>query len=492
MRRRQFLKALGTSLAAGTPLLQHEPAAVTDRQSRPPNILFIQTDDLGINDLACYGRREHRTPHLDRLASEGMRFLSAYCAQPICSPSRAAIMTGKTPARLHLTTYLPGRPDCVSQKLLHPVIRQQIPLEEKTVGEYLHEAGYATACIGKWHLGGQGFGPDSQGFDFVHAGKANTTPSATEGGKGEYDLTARAEEFLTAHAGRPFFLFLSHNSPHIPFTARQDLVTKNRDAFNPVYAAVIESLDYAVGGVLAHLEKLGLKENTLVIFTSDNGGLHVPEGPHEMVTHNAPFRAGKGYLYEGGLRIPLIVRWPGQIPAGLEEATPVTNTDWLPTLLDVAGIRIPADLDGITLSTLLRGRKIQSNRSFRWHFPHYNNQGGRPAGAIRKGDWKLIEYYDDQRRELYNLAQDPGEAQNLATRETGRAQALALELEQWRRSVGAQRNSPNPQLDQAWYQRLYVDVDASRYQPASATAEQRRQILEWRKGMDAVVAKSRI
>jgi arylsulfatase A-like enzyme len=205
---RSFLLAL---VAAG--------AALAAPPSKP-NIVFILTDDLGINDLGCYGRKEHHTPNLDRLAGEGMRFTCHYCALPICSPARAAILTGKSPARLHLTTFLPGRPECPSQKLLHPKIHQQLPLEEKTLAEYLKAAGYATACIGKWHLGGAGFGPKEQGFDLVHAGTANTKPSGAEGGKGEYELTSKAIEFIEKNKAGPFFLYLAHNTPHIPLGAK--------------------------------------------------------------------------------------------------------------------------------------------------------------------------------------------------------------------------------------------------------------------------------
>ncbi len=226
--------------------------------AQQPNIVFVLADDLGIHDLACDGRSEHHTPHLDRLAAEGTRFTSAYCAQPICSPSRAAILTGKHPARLHLTTYLPGRPDGPSQQLLHPAMHQQLPLEEKTLAEYLRDAGYATACVGKWHLGGAGFGPREQGFDVAYPGHAVTPPSDTEGGKGEYDLTAQAEQFIEAHRERPFLLYLAHNSPHIPYSAREALIARNRDAFEPVYAAVIESLDDTVGRLLRRIETLGL------------------------------------------------------------------------------------------------------------------------------------------------------------------------------------------------------------------------------------------
>jgi len=287
-----------------------------------PNIVFILADDLGVNDLGCYGRKDHRTPNLDRLAGQGMRFTSAYCAQPICSPSRAAILTGKTPARLHLTTFLPGRADAPSQKLLHPKINQQLPLEEKTLAEYLEAAGYATALIGKWHLGGNDYPPTNQGFGLYDPGRANTTPSDSEGGKGEFDLTRKAEQFIEQNRDKPFFLFLAHNSPHINYSARTELIEKNKSAFEPTYAALIETLDQAVGQLLAKIDALGLTENTIVIFTSDNGGLHVPEANHQKITHNRPFRAGKGFLYEGGLRIPLLVRWPGHIPAKSATDTP--------------------------------------------------------------------------------------------------------------------------------------------------------------------------
>ncbi|MBK7999724.1 MAG: sulfatase [Verrucomicrobia bacterium] len=427
-----------------------------------PSIVFILTDDLGINDLACYGRTEHRTPNLDRLAAQGTRFTSAYCAQPICSPSRAAIMTGKAPARLHLTTYLPGRPDCVSQKLLHPVKRQQIPVEEKTLAEHFKAAGYATACIGKWHLGGKGFLPTDQGFDVYRPGKAVTKPSATEGGKGEYELTRWAEEFIETNRARPFFLYLAHDTPHLPYSARADVVERNARAFNPTYAAVIEAMDDAVGRLLATIDSLGIATNTIVIFTSDNGGVHMPEGPHNTITHNAPYRAGKGYLYEGGLRIPLIVRWPGKVPAGRVVDVPVINTDWLPTLLDCAGLARAAGIDGGSFRGLLLGKTAKGSRNLFWHFPHYNNQGGQPAGAMRDGEWKLIEHYEDGRLELFNLSRDIGETNNLALAEPRRAARMAKALARWRTEIGAQTNVANPNFDEAAYRSLYVDYVPSK------------------------------
>src|SRR5262249_32833246 len=211
------------------------PRAVGLAAVAKPNIVFILADDLGIRDLHCYGRQDHHTPNLDRLATQGMLFTSAYCAQPICSPSRAAILTGKTPARLHLTTYLPGRPDCVSQKVLHPEIQMQVPLGEKMLPNYFKQAGYVSAMIGKWHVGDVGFGPLEHGFDFHHPGQANTTPSATEGGKGEYDLTAAAERFIETNRNRPFLLYLAHNSPHIPYAAQTKRIENNAQAFEPVY-----------------------------------------------------------------------------------------------------------------------------------------------------------------------------------------------------------------------------------------------------------------
>jgi arylsulfatase A len=459
--------------------------------SSPPNIVFILADDLGINDLACYGRKEHRTPNLDRLAAQGMRFTSAYCAQPICSPSRAAILTGHAPARLHLTTYLPGRPDCVSQKLLHPVMRQQLPVEEKTLAEHLKAAGYATACIGKWHLGGKGFQPTDQGFDVYRPGKAVTKPSASEGGKGEYELTRWAEEFMETNRARPFFLYVAHDTPHIPYSAKTNLVAKNAGAFNPTYAAVIETLDDTVGRLLAKLDSLGLATNTIVIFTSDNGGLHVPEGPHSTITHNAPFRAGKGFLYEGGLRIPLITRWPGKIPAGRVVDVPVMNTDWLPTLLDCARLPRAKGIDGKSFRAVLLGKSRGGARRLFWHFPHYTNQGSQPAGAVRDGDWKLLEHYEDGRLELFNLASDIGETNNLAATEGRRAARMASDLARWRVRIGAQTNAVNSNFDAALHRSLYVDFVPSSVNLSATNQTGRSRAVEWRRQMNAVVPKAK-
>jgi arylsulfatase A len=457
-------------------------------QSRP-NIIFILADDLGVNDLGCYGRAEHRTPNLDAMAKVGVRFTTAYAACPVCSPTRAAILTGKHPARLHLTTFLPGRGDAPSQQLLHPTIRQQLPLEETTLAEYLKAAGYATACVGKWHLGGAGFGPDKQGFDVVHPGRAKTPSTEDEGGKGESDLTKAAVEFIAANRDRPFFLYLAHNSPHIPLGARKDLVEKYKAAFNPKYAAMIETLDASVGQVLKALDEHKLAGRTIVVFTSDNGGLHVPELKDDAPTHNTPYRAGKGFLYEGGIRVPLIVRGPGVRPAGNAVKTPVISTDWTPTMLAQAGVKPGAPLDGIDITPLLGGFDLEGERLLYWHVPHYTNQGSRPAGAIRKGDYKLIEHYEDDRAELFKVSDDPGEQRNLARTFPTTVQVMRSELEKWRRSVAAQTNKPNPAFDVALHRKLYIDTDVSTLKPAATAAKTSESLAEWRREIDRVVRK---
>jgi arylsulfatase A len=459
------------------------------QQPARPNIVLIFADDLGITDLHCYGRDEHSTPHLDRLAREGLQFTCAYTAQPICSPSRAALMTGKCPARLHLTNYLPGRADANSQKLLQPRIEGQLPLEEVTIAELLRQAGYATGLFGKWHLGGRGFGPSEQGFEVVVSPPANTTPSDVEGGKGEYAVTAAAEEFIEQHQDRPFFCYVPHNNPHIPLAAQAPLIDKNKNAFHPVYAAMIETLDDTVGRLMRKVESLGLAERTIFIFTSDNGGLHVLESAGTPATHNLPFRAGKGYLYEGGLREPLLIRWPGHIPANSQCATPVVLTDLVPTLLEAAGVDVAktiGPLDGVSLRDVFHGGPLPPRPLF-WHFPNYTNQGGRPGGAVRDGDWKLIEQYENGSLELFNLAEDPGETTNLAESQPQRAAALRDKLRSWRESVGAQMLAPNPDFDSRLHHRLYGEQDPSRLLPeltAEATSPAWR---EWREAMNAAV-----
>ena len=394
-------------------------------------------------------------------------------------------MTGRAPARLHITTFLPGRPDAATQRVLHPPIRQALPLEELTLAERLRAAGYVTGLIGKWHLGGTGFSPRDQGFDAYYPGQATTKPSDTEGGKGEYDLTREAERFIDANHERPFFLYLAHNNPHIPYAASPKLVEANAGAFEPVYAATVQTLDDSVGRLLAHLDRSGLRERTIVIFTSDNGGLHMPEGPHPRVTHNSPFRAGKGYVYEGGLRVPLIVDGPGLAKKRVVDA-PLINTDWLPTLLDLAGVPASGEIDGLSQAKLLRsGRAPSGSRRFFWHIPHYTNQGSRPSGAMREGKWKLVERYDDGKVELFDLSADVGETRDLAASDPGRAASMRARLRQWRQSIGAQENTPNSLFDAEMFNRIYADFDSSRFDPLRADAEAWTSAAVWRQRMNA-------
>jgi len=455
-----------------------------------PNLVLIFADDLGINDLSCYGRKDQPTPNLERMAAEGMRFTCGYCSQPICSPSRAGILTGKTPGRLHLTTFLPGRPDAKSQMVLHPKIRMELPLEEKTLAEYLKEAGYASACIGKWHLGGAGFGPKEQGFDYVYASSANTTPSTTEGGKGEYDHTSHALKFIEENKDKPFFLYVPYNTPHIPLAAKKDLIEKHKDAFYPTYAAMMETMDDCVGLILKKLKDAGIDEKTLVIFTSDNGGLSVLEFAGGPSTYNAPYRGGKGYVYEGGLREPTIIRWPGKVkPAVID--TPIIHLDFVPTLLKLAGVNVPAGLDGTDISPLLLGTGKLPERRFFWHFPHYNNQGGRPAGAVRDGNWKYVTYYDTGETQLFDLKADIGEQNDLAGKESAQVARLKKLHDDWLVAIDAQRNSPNPNFDPALFKKLYVDFDPSRPTLRSTAAEMEKDMAGWRALMNEVVAAGR-
>jgi arylsulfatase A-like enzyme len=460
-------------------------------EGRRPNIVLFFADDLGVYDLGCYGRSEHKTPRLDQLAKEGIRFSCAYTAQPICSPSRAALMTGLYPARLQLTNFLPGRQDAPSQKLKQPIIQGQLPAEEVTIAELLKQAGYTTGLFGKWHLGGGKTGPKEQGFDVVDMPAANSKPSETEGGKGEYAITAAVEKFIESNRDKPFFCYVPHNTPHIPLGAKPELIEKYKDAFHPTYAAMMETMDDAVGRVLDKLESLGLKDNTIVIFTSDNGGLHVLEFPGTPATHNGPYRAGKGFLYEGGLREPLIIRWPARIAAERVIDTPVMLTDLMPTLLAAVGLdgsKVTGPLDGVNLLDEIAGDKKIADRNLYWHFPNYTNQGGRPGSAIRQGKWKLIEHLEDGSRELFDLESDVGETKNVATEHSEIVDKLAKELEQWRQQVGAQMMSPNPEFDAQLHRQLYIDKDPSKWSAkatATATAEGWQ---EWRATMNRVVA----
>lgn len=447
-----------------------------------PNIVFILADDLGWRDLGCYGSTFYETPNLDRLASEGIRFTRAYAACCVCSPTRASIMTGKYPARLGLTDWLPGQASRRNQTLLGPKLPDHLPLKEFTIAEALKQGGYSTCFIGKWHLGGEGFEPQNQGFDVNIAGCAlghppsyfspYRIPTLPDGPRGEYltdRLTDEALKFIESSRDKPFFLYLPHYAVHNPQQAKAGMVEKYKKKASkmskptgpefikdsgrkvrqvqdqPIYGAMVQSLDEAVGRVMAKLDELGLSKNTIVIFTSDNGGLSTSEG---TPTSNVPLRCGKGWPYEGGIREPLIVRWPGVTKPRTTTDEPMISNDFYPTLLEMAGLlKQPKQaIDGISIVPLIKGESMPERALF-WHYPHYSNQGGLPSGTIMVGDYKLIEWFEDMHCELFNIRDDIGETNDLAAGMPERVAALRQQLHDWRQSVGAKMPTPNPNYD---------------------------------------------
>ena len=451
-----------------------------------PNIVFLLADDLGQRDLGCYGSTFYETPHLDGLAREGVRFTDAYAACPVCSPTRASLLTGQWPQRTGITDYISlprwNQPEkWLRNTILLPApYTDRLALDAPTLAKALKAAGYATFFAGKWHLGPEGWWPENQGFGHNVGGNESGgpyggnkyfspygNPRLPDGPPGEHlpdRVATETAQFIAANRDRPFFVYLSFYSVHTPLMAREDLRKKyegkrarlgltekwgredTRDVRlvqdHAVYAGMVEAMDLAVGKVLAKLDELGLKQNTLVLFTSDNGGLSTSEG---WPTSNFPLRAGKGWLYEGGIREPLLARWPALIPSGRVVNTPVSSPDFFPTLLDVAGAKPQPGqmLDGVSLLPLFQGSNLPERALF-WHYPHYANQGGAPAAAIRRGDWKLIEWFEDRRVELFNLADDLGEQHDLCRQNPERANQLRAQLRAWQKEVGAKLPTVNP------------------------------------------------
>ncbi len=424
------------------------------------NIIFVLTDDLGWTDLGCQGSQFYETPNIDRLAREGMRFTQAYSACTVCSPTRAALMTGKYPARLHLTDWIAGHV-LPKAKLKVPDWQMHLPLAERTIAEALRAAGYATASIGKWHLGGSEFYPDRQGVDVNLAGcdrgqppsyfSPYGIPTLSDGPKGEFlsdRLTDEALKFMEQNRAKPFFIYLPHYAVHTPLMGKPEVVAKyarKADPQNPQrnakYAALIESVDDSIGRIRQKLDELQIADQTVIIFTSDNGGLIL-----NNVTSNLPLRAGKGSQYEGGVRVPLCIKWPGVTQPGSVCDVPVITPDFYPTLLALAKLK-PAKgqgIDGESIVPLLTQTGPLRRAAIYWHYPHYHPGGATPYGAIREGDWKLIEVFEDQHVELYNLKDDPGERADLASRLPKKAAQLRAQLVAWRKKVGAQMPSPNP------------------------------------------------
>ena len=457
-----------------------------------PNFIFILIDDMGWMDLGCYGSEFYETPNIDRLAREGMRFTDAYAACPVCSPTRASILTGRYPASLGVTNYIDwsGKAHPSRGKLVDVPYLGYLPLENHTVASALKDAGYATWHVGKWHLGGPAYYPEKQGFDVNVGGWERGHPhqgyfspwgidTLEEGPEGEYltdRLTDDAIRLIKENDGTPFFLNLWYYTVHTPIQAKQEKIkkyeTKARsmglntvqtfeegDFFpcehkktqrivrrliqsDPVYAAMIESLDENVGKLLDTLVETGQTEDTVIIFFSDNGGLATSEG---SPTCNAPLAEGKGWMYEGGSREPLLVKWPGNVAPGSICETPITSTDFYPTLLEMAGLDLIPEQhkDGVSLVPLLTGSGALEREDIFWHYPHYANQGGTPGSSIRSGDYKLIEFYEDAHLELYNLRDDINESQNLIDELPDIGARLKQKLEAWRVSIKAKKPEPN-------------------------------------------------
>lgn len=435
-----------------------------EKEDLKPNIVFILADDLGYAQLGCYGSDYYSTPNLDQLASEGMKFTNAYAACAVCSPTRASIMTGKYPARLHLTDFIAGN-NRTDYPLSQPDWQKHLPLEERTIAEYLKKQGYRTALFGKWHLskektppGSLPFNPDKQGFDesFVtykpSGGMSRPWQGAEVDAHNVDTITALALDFIDRNKSNPFFLFVSHNTIHDPLKEKAGSIAKfeklpetELPENHPVIAAMIERLDKSCGTIFNKISESGLEENTIVIFFSDNGGRH-------SYALQTPLRAGKGWLYEGGIREPLIVKWKNVLEAGVRSEALVGSIDFLPTLLEVSGMKeLPAGLDGKSLVPVFRNPEIEIHRSLYWHYPHYHGGSGMvPAGAIRSGNWKLIEWYEksllDRKEtpyELYNLENDMGERVDLADSLRSVTEKLAGELRKWREDVDAQMPVPN-------------------------------------------------
>lgn len=458
----------------------------------PPNIILILIDDMGWRDVSCYGSTFYETPHIDRLAAEGMSFTQAYAACPVCSPTRASLLTGKYPATLGLTDWIdwgfgihPAR-----GKLIDAPYVDHLSLREKSSARALQEGGYQTWHVGKWHLGSEAYYPERHGFEVniggcqwgsPHHGYFSPwgIPALEDGPEGEHlgdHLTDAAIRLIEERDERPFFLNLWYYDVHTPIQAKAELIRKYtqkaRDLHldeletfadggffpvehkkdkrivrrliqsDPTYAGMVENLDSNIGRLLQTLARRGLAENTLVIFTSDNGGLATAES---SPTSNAPLSEGKGWMYEGGTREPLIVKWPGKVAPGSTCTTPITSPDFYPTLLEIAGLPLQPEqhCDGVSMLPLLRQENASDRPAIFWHYPHYGNQGGTPGSSVRMGDYKLIEFFEDHRLELYNLQTDVGEKHNLAMDEPQRASEMHQVLIEWREKVGAKIPKPN-------------------------------------------------
>jgi arylsulfatase A-like enzyme len=479
--RREFLRTL--ALGAAAALVAPRRLRAAEAAVRRLNIVLILADDLGWADVACYGADLHETPNIDQLAREGVRFTDAYSSSSVCTPTRAALLTGKHPARLGMTIWSeaalsPPR----NRKLLPPPSSPDLPHTETTLAKRLQSAGYLTAIVGKWHLGDATHYPETHGFDvniggtlwgapqtffypYRGSGKFGNeyryVPHLEFGRPGEYltdRLTDEALQVMTRAGPQPFFLYLAHHAPHTPIEAKpadvEHFTQKLRPGLrhqNPTYAAMVKSLDDSVGRVMRYLHENGLADNTVLVFASDNGGYIGRDKARQPQTTNEPLRSGKGALYEGGIRVPLIVRWPGVTPAGAACREPVVLTDLFLTLLAAAGLSAEKDAapDGLSLAPLLKQPDARLPReALFFHYPHYY-ETTTPASAVRAGDWKFLRfYYDGQnsahRLELYNLKDDLGEKEDLAGRMPDRVKQMDVLLDRFLKDTGAALPKLNP------------------------------------------------
>ena len=472
-------------------------ASCTAPEKPKPNVLFILADDLGYHDLSCMGSKYYESPNIDRIAHEGMTFTHGYAACQVCSPSRAAIMTGKYPARLGITDWIGAktgetwRQQNRFDKLLPAENNDHLPFEDISLAEAFKAQGYKTFFAGKWHIGSEGSYPEDHGFDINKGGWEKGSPIGgffspwtnprLDNGKAGDNLSMRlgkeTAKFIQENKEGPFLAYLSFYAVHGPIQTTKEKWKKYRDKAdqmglaesgfemerhlpirrtqdNPVYAGLVEAMDDAVGVVLQELDKLGLDKNTIVVFTSDNGGVASGDA---FSSSNLPLRGGKGYQWEGGVREPYFIKVPWLDIAGQKSDIPATGTDFYPTLLELAGLDpMPKQhLDGVSLVPILKGEQIAS-RSLFWHYPHYGNQGGDPSSMIREGEWKLIHYWEDGRRELYNIITDVGEEQDVSKDHPDKVEKLGLLLEQWIRETAGRKPTPDPIYD--------AEKDAERHQ----------------------------
>ncbi|NOY57363.1 MAG: sulfatase [Calditrichaeota bacterium] len=468
MKRREFIDTFGkTTLAVATGSVLYDfIQGCSSKESSPKkqwNFVFVLADDLGWNQVRYEGvTKYYETPNIDRIAAAGMSFTDAYAADPVCSPSRASIMTGKYPARLHLTDYIPGDPYPYA-KLKRPQQAKRLPLKEITMAEMLKRKGYVCGHFGKWHLNvdknykpGRPGDPGSQGFDVVFT-TVKPKPDADPNKDAHHAvaITQHALKFIEEYKDKPFFAYVAHHVVHRPIMEHKDFIDKYRTKSkindpikNPIMGAMIERMDTGIGQILDKLDELNLTDKTIVIFYSDNGGL-------KMLQDQYPLRGGKAMVYEGGIRVPLAIKWPGVIKPGTKCSVPVISNDLFPTIAEMANVDISdiKDIDGLSLVPLLKRTGTIKRDALYWHYPHYHHQGFKPSGAIREGDYKLIEWYEqtmlgeDHQIDLYNIKKDIGETTNLANIMPEKAKEMREKFHQWKRAVKAQEMTINPNFD---------------------------------------------